>query len=236
MPKSRLMVGGGVDYGAEYVGGSKKRASPVLFVDYQHESGFFASFLRGIGMQKEMGDVTLSGALIYDFGRIDSRSGSSPRPGSDDLRGMGEIPGSAQAQLGVSVDLGVVNANFAANLPLSQRQTGRSYSMGLSGHILQSQSDQIEWEVAGLWGDRAHVQSHFGVTERQSIDSGYRSYSPNASFEQVSTKVAWVHVIDKQWSVRTAVGLLRVVGQAADSPLIKSKSTPTLTSTLNYVF
>jgi outer membrane protein len=49
--------------------------------------------------------------------------------------------------------------------------------------------------------------------------------------------VSWNHVIDKTWSVHSAVGFTHLLsGDAADSPLTKRKTTPMIMTGFSYKF
>ena len=74
------------------------------------------------------------------------------------------------------------------------------------------------------------------VTGAQSARSGYKAYQARSGFETVSAAVSWDHVIDKRWSTHTAVGFTRLLGDAADSPLTKRKTTPMLMTGISYKF
>lgn len=234
-PESSTVVGAGFIYGPEYIGAKKSRFAPALFAEYHNKNGFFAGG-QGIGFEKKVDDFTLSAALGYRPGRQDS-SNSYTLFSSDDLKGMGDIPGTATANFRVSTLLGgAVNASFGANLALNHRDNGNIYNFGLSAPIYQAATDKVELGGNLSYSDGKYNQTYFGVTATQSANSGYKVYNPKAGFSQASATVAWTHVIDKNWSVRSAAGLSQVMGDAADSPLTKKKTNPILMTTVNYSF
>jgi len=52
----------------------------------------------------------------------------------------------------------------------------------------------------------------------------------------VTTSVSWNHVLDKNWSVHTVLGITQLASDAADSPLTKRKTTPLLMTGIAYKF
>lgn len=65
-------------------------------VDYAMENGFFISTTRGLGYGNRVGNLDYSAALSYRAGRKDRDvSSDSIASGSDYLRGMGDVKGSA---------------------------------------------------------------------------------------------------------------------------------------------
>lgn len=234
--QASTVVGFGAGYVPEYDGAQKRRAIPVLFGEYRNGEGFFVSSMRGIGMEKQAGEFGVSAALSYRGGRKDQRSNSSLF-GSDDLKGMGDIPGSAVANLEVSTLLaGQVKLYAGANLALSNRDNGNSFKFGVSRLIFQTSADQVGLDFSAEYADRKFNQTYFGVTTQQSQNSGYRAYSPKAGLNQMSASIAWNHVIDSRWSVRTMAGVTQLTGDAANSPIVKNKVNPMLISTVNYRF
>ncbi len=235
-PESTAVVSAGVFYAPEYIGAKKNRFGPAIFGEYQNKNGFFASSLRGLGYAQKVDDFTLSAALGYRAGREDSRD-NYKWFSSDDLKGMGNISGTATGNFRVSTLLGgAVTASFDANLALNHRDNGNIYNFGLSAPIYQIATDKIELAGTLSYSDGKYNQTYFGVTPTQSANSGYKTYTPKAGFSQAVGTVAWTHAIDKNWSVRSAVGFTQVMGDAADSPLTKKKTNPLLITTVNYAF
>ncbi|MDP1979767.1 MipA/OmpV family protein [Undibacterium sp.] len=235
-PESTAIIGAGVFYAPEYLGAKKHRFGPAIYGEYQNKNGFFVSTARGIGYGQKVGDFSLSAGIGYRAGREDSRD-SKKLFSSDDLKGMGDIPGSVTANLHASTTFaGGINASFGANLALSHRENGNSYEFGLSAPIFQTTSDKVEIGGSLTYGDAKYNQTNFGVTAKQSTNSGYKTFNAKAGFSQALGTVSWTHMIDKNWSVRSAAGVSQVMGDAADSPLTKKKTSPILMTTVNYTF
>jgi outer membrane scaffolding protein for murein synthesis (MipA/OmpV family) len=230
------VIGFGAGYVPEYEGAQKRRAIPVLFGEYRNSNGFFISSMKGIGMEKQAGDIEVSAALSYRGGRRDNRSNSSLF-GSDDLKGMGDIPGSAIASLEASTLLaGNVKIHGSANLALNHRDNGNSFKFGVSPLVYQTGSDQVGLDFSAEYADAKFNQTYFGVTAQQSQNSGYLPYNLKAGFNQLNASVAWNHVIDQHWSVRTMLGVTQLTGDVANSPIVKNKTNPMLITTVNYRF
>ena len=235
-PESTAVVGAGVFYAPEYLGAKKNRFGPALYGEYQNKNGFFVSTVRGIGFGKKIDDFELSAALGYRAGREDSRD-SKTLFSSDDLKGMGNIPGSVTTNLHAGTSFaGGIKATFDANLALSHRENGNVYNFGLSAPVYQTSSDKVELGGTVSYSDGKYNQTNFGVTATQSANSGYKAYTAKAGFSQALGTVSWTHAIDKNWSVRSAAGVSQVLGDAADSPLTKKKTSPILVTTVNYSF
>ncbi|MFZ6657653.1 MipA/OmpV family protein [Undibacterium sp. TJN19] len=235
--EAEAVIGVGAFYAPEYPGAKKNRFGPAVFADYQNKNGFFVSTTRGLGFAKKVDDFTLSAAIGYRPGRDDARDSKNLFSSSDDLKGMGDVSASATTNLHAATTIGgLINASVDANLALSRRENGNVYHFGLSAPILQTPGDKVEVSGNVSYSDAKYNQTYFGVTSTQSANSGYKAYNPKAGFSQAAASVAWTHVIDKHWSVRTAAGVSQMLGDAADSPLTKKKTSPIVISTVNYTF
>jgi outer membrane scaffolding protein for murein synthesis (MipA/OmpV family) len=228
-----LVVGAGVAYVPEYAGADKSRVVGLPFLERTFDNGAFISTMRGVGFQTTVEGVNLSAALTYGGGRKDHKSTFS---GSDALRGMGDVEGAVQAVLGVSYKLGTVGTSFSTTQNLGHRENGATYTLGASMPLYSDASDQISLGASAVYGDNKHAQTYFGVTAAQGARSGYKAYTAKGGFETVGATVNWNHVIDKTWSVHTAVGVTRLMSDAADSPLTKRKTTPTVMTGISYSF
>jgi len=231
-----MMAGIGLAYVPEYAGADKSRVLPLPFLEKTYANGVFLSTRRGIGYGTALGDFHVSAALGYDGGREDHKENYFS--GSDDLIGMGKIKGSALAVLSVGYKLGDLGLSLTTKQNLSHREYGNTYTLGMEMPIYTTASDQLAFGAGAEFADRKRMQTYFGVTAAQSVGTGnrYRIFTPDGGLANVSAGVNWTHVIDSNWVVRSAVGVNRLTGDAADSPLTKRKTTPMLMTALIYKF
>lgn len=231
-----MLAGIGLAYVPEYAGADKSRVLPLPFLEKTYGNGAFLSTRRGVGYGTALGDFHVSAALGYDGGREDHKENYFS--GSDALQGMGKIKGSALAVLSVGYKLGSVGLSLTTKQNLSHREYGNTYTFGMETPIYTTASDQIGFGAAAEYADRKRMQAYFGVTAAQALGTGnrYRVYTPGGGLANVSAAVNWTHVIDSNWVVRSAVGVNRLAGDAAESPLTQRKTTPVLMTALVYKF
>lgn len=223
-PADSTVVGIGLGYLPEYAGSDDNRFVGAPLFDRSFGNGWFLSTRRGLGYGTVAGGVSLSAALTYGGKRDEHRRNFGA--GSDDLRGMGRISGGAQAILTAGYQLGNIGLTASTTQAVTRRENGSTYTIGASAPFYRSSSDQLAFNTSAVYGDRKHAQTYFGVTAQQSARSGYRTYGAGSGFEAINASVNWNHVIDARWSVNSTVGLTRMVGDAADSPLTRRKTTP----------
>jgi outer membrane protein len=68
------------------------------------------------------------------------------------------------------------------------------------------------------------MDSYFGINAQQAARSGLSEYRPSAGFKDVSLRLGFSYDLTKTWSITGAAGVSRLMGNAADSPLVRRKS------------
>ena len=184
------------------------------FIDpLQGGAGYAIRFLNG---------MFASGALSYDPGRTDHNTFG--RPGSDHLKGMGNVKGSLLGVFTVgSKIVGEATASATLEVPLTHRERGWSGHLDLNTPVVSWGTDKITVNPSLHFGSRKYMQTYFGVTAEQSANSGFAEYSTNGGLQAASVTVAWTHVFSSHWALRTAVGTSRLLGNAAKSPIVQNK-------------
>jgi MipA family protein len=138
------------------------------------------------------------------------------------LHGTGDIKGSivgggfakynfGRAFVRASVHQSLIGDDTGAVLRLA---TGTTYAL----------TDRVLIK-ADLWADAAndtYMDSFFGVTRNQSLRSGLRTFDPDAGFKSVSAKLGTEVALTPDWTLDASAGYSRLIGDAADSPLVSS--------------
>lgn len=232
-----VTLGVGVIVAPEYLGAKKERFQLAPFVSYRNPNGFYAGTHEGVGYTAKLDNFSLSAGVGYRFGRTDSKENGSFKRGSNELKGMGDISDAFTARIkgGYKFD-GGPTISLGTEMALSNRETGNTYTLGLNMPLLESKTDRLSLELGATYGDRKFNQSNFGVTAAQSTASGYKAFNTKAGFEQVAAGVNWNHMFDKNWSITTRAGLVSLVGDSADSPIVKKKTSGVVMTAVGYSF
>ena len=80
------------------------------------------------------------------------------------------------------------------------------------------------------------MQAYFGVTPAQSQASGFRAYTPKAGVRKFDLSVNTEYALTQDWKLQGSLLLTQLTGDAADSPLVKRKSNPSLAVGVARVF
>ncbi len=70
------------------------------------------------------------------------------------------------------------------------------------------------------WASEDYMQSYFGVTDKQASRSRHAPFDAEAGFKDVGAALRASYAITPHWLVEGQVGYWRLLGDAADSPLV----------------
>lgn len=207
-------------YGAEYLGGddNELRAFPIIDIKYAQ---YFLNGLKGVGIGAEPADGLIIGAgIAYAFGR--------DQDDADRLEGLGDIDSGARLNLfgsyEIPVESGPLSGNYKASLDLNHQFTGAD--TGVVAKLGFSRSDLFDrrylWinSVAANFGSGQFQDTWFGVSQQQSASSGLPQYDTDDVLYSLGAVSRLIFFLTRDLSLITAVGLEKLTGDVADSPIV----------------
>jgi MipA family protein len=216
--------------GTEYMGSDERRTLVLPILDYQWANGWFAGVSNGVGYNFSTSPSMQYGLRVTaDLGRKASRS--------DALRGMGDID--ASAELGGFFNVALTSG---FSLTTSLRYGAGNNNKGLVADLGAVYSTEFapQWRLsvgAALTAVNAeYMQSYFGVSAVQAAASGYRGFTPKAGIRDVRSNVALSYQLSREISLTGVLGTVTLVGDVADSPLTRKKSSVNGFAALTYAF
>ncbi len=224
-----IRIGAGAKYIPKYEGSDEMKTRALPLIDITWKDLVFLNPRDGLGVRVyDEGGLTVSAGAGYVFARDESDG--------DALRGMGDIDETAAANLvvkygfgllalraGVSRHLGgsggtLVKAGVGAVAPfalLSGRMNPKEMGEGgLKGPVLRL-------AASATWADGDYMESYFGVNPAQSSASGHPRYDPGAGLKSVDLEAGVIYPFAENWAVIAQAGYSRLLGDAADSPIVK---------------
>ncbi|MGX9869785.1 MipA/OmpV family protein [Enterobacter mori] len=233
-----LTLGGGVDVAPRYSGSDKSRVGAAQVVDYAMANGFFISTTRGVGYGNNIGNLDYSAAVSYRTGRKDKDvSSDSISSGSDYLRGMGDIKGSAIVVPGLGYKVtDWLHLQLQAEVPVSERDNGEAVHIGIISPLYISPKNEVTLALTSSWGSDKYMQTYYGVSAAQSAASGFARHDAGTGIYAYSLNLDWTHRLTSRWSVLASAGATQLTGDAADSPIVQRKTSPTGSLKVTYSF
>lgn len=208
----RVAIGAGLLFTPDYLGSNDWRVTPVIAPEIRAPfDTFFLSFRDGLGATVlRQGPLSAGLVLRPRFGR--------DQDDNDALRGMGDIriSGEAGAFLAYSdrtwLLRGEVRQGFGGHSGvLADARLDRVFRVNDS--VILSAGPRLSW------GSRDFAETFFGVDPEQSRRSGYGAFRPRDYwFAGLAAGATWLAT--DRWTVIAFGEVGRILGDAADSPLV----------------
>lgn len=204
-------IGLGVNVGPSYPGSDEAEAGPWL-----------------IWRNTRLGDAA-SGGARQGFAIAPSFGTVAPREASDDaaLTGLDDIDRAYELGLKASYGIGAVDA-------YASLRKGFGGHDGLTGELgakyRTDLSDRVTlWSGIELgYGNDSYNDTYFGVTPAESLTSGYGAYAPGGGFNSAAIKFEARYALTDSTALLGEVQYGKLIGDAADSPLVQDRYQPSL--------
>ena len=223
-------VGAAIVNSPEFLGSKQRKTMLLPLLDYRWQNGFFAGTTNGIGyLFNSAPNVQYGLRVTADLGRKENKSAA--------LTGMGDIDAAAefggffnyfvspQISPTSSLRYGAGNDNKGMVVDL-----GANYAMQFAP----------QWRgavgVATTFANSHTMQSRFGVTPAQAATTGYAVYSPGAGLRDVRVSASANYFFSRQVALTAAVSASALLGDAKNSPVVRSNSAITGVLALSYEF
>ncbi|CAJ8543367.1 MipA family MltA-interacting protein [Burkholderia pseudomallei] len=226
----------GAGFAPRYAGSSQYRAVVAPSFSAEFDNGIFVGPLGGVGYRLKLpGQAFVAAAVSYDDGRADEDC--FDRPGSNYLKGMGNVPGSviAAVQAGVVLYGGSV-LSVSVDTPVTHTSRGVSGHVDLAVPVFSAGRHEIVLTGSVHAASGRYTQTFYGVTDAQAAATRFAPYSTKGGIDSASMSVAWTYTFSKHWSVDTTLGLTRLVGRYGNSPIVQRKTQYFGLSALTYRF
>jgi outer membrane protein len=232
-----IRIGAGAQYQPDYEGSDDYEvdALPLLMVNYRD-----IVFLRGTTLGANAftwqgprpSDKLQAGPLVrYQFGR--------DADDSDDLRGMGDIDAAVELGGFLTYGIGPWSAGLTLFRDVSGTHDGFTAKLAAGYRHAFSPKLRLRSELYTTWADENYTETYFGVTAAQSARSGLRRYQPEGGVKDIGLSLDLDYSLTESWTVTGRLGYKRLLGDAADSPLVQDRGSANQFSTgllLSYRF
>jgi outer membrane scaffolding protein for murein synthesis (MipA/OmpV family) len=216
VPEWRTVLGAAAAFKPLYDGAQLYRTQGGPIINIRYRDIAFASISEGLGVNVLMGDNYRAGvALAYDLGRRVS----------DDvghLHGLQDIARAPAIKLFGSY---VVSKEFPVVFRVDVRQIigGADGLIGDAGVYLplpgSSKSLVMFAGPSVTFANRRYLQRTFGVTQAESLSSGYPDFAARSGFEAAGFGFSATRFVTDRWLINFDAAVNHLLGSASDSPI-----------------
>lgn len=216
-----LKVGGILIVKPTYEGSDEYEAFgfPYIFPTFSGGPGFFSRFdakgLDDIRYRLIERDGFVAGPLVgYNLGRDEDDD--------DNLEGLGDVDGGVVAGGFVGYRLGPVLFDASLHNTFGD-DGGYQLRFGAEAERRVSERMLLTARVGATYADDEYMENYFGVSAGQAIASGFDEFDAEAGFKDVHVELGLKAELDANWSARASVRYSRLIGDAADSPIVETE-------------
>ena len=217
-----VFLGAGGFYSPEYLGSKDYQLSPVLIGTIQKDH----YYLKFTGTQLEANvlpfDSFYAGPVIgYGFGRKDvSDSVVKKLPEVDEELWVGGAAGVGYNGLMLQRDSIGARIEVVHDL-MGDSGTTATFSVGYEVNATQRLAFGVD--VSTTYVDKGYADAYYSVTANGASASGLAQYQADAGFRDVTVDFSSRYAFTESWGVGGIAGGSLVVGEAADSPIVKER-------------
>ncbi len=216
-------------YKPEYEGSDDYDFQGFPMIDITWRDTFFLNPIKGVGAYFwNRNDVKLGAAVGYSFGRDEDDS--------SDLDGLGDIDGGATAN--VLFEWAIEDFSLSARYEqqFTGHDTGFQVHAGLGYSLQLGKKTMLKPSVKTTYSSSEYMEEYFSISAGQSTQSGLPVYEADAGFKSLGLQLLALYRLGGHWGLQAMAGYKRLVGDAADSPVVKDENQYLLGVGLSYSF
>lgn len=175
----------------------------------------FNASTDSLGGERMGGNLRVGPTVSIDFGRDESDS--------PDLMGLGDIGTGLELGAFVSYTEGPWRLRARARHDILSGHGGGTIRMDAAYTIFQTAPVALGLNAYTTWATSDYMRSYFGITPTQSAASGLPVFTPGAGFKDAGLEVNANYIISLRWALVGNAGYKRLLGGAADSPLVRQR-------------
>jgi outer membrane protein len=219
-----ISLGAGVVSRPEYPGSKSSETRALPLVNVRH-GRFFLGGVPGSGSPAGLGAYLYEDSS-WNVGVVISGDVEDPRQESDDarLRGLGDIDGTARAGLFASYRVGWVTLRGSAHSDVAGKGQGTIASFDAEATFHPLPGLTLSAGPGVTWGNRSYMQTFFGIDANQAARAGLAQYQVDSGANLARVSFGAQYELTPQWSLGSRITAARLLGDAADSPVVGDRN------------
>jgi len=225
----KIRLGAGVVYQPEYEGSDEYKVAPLPMVMVSYRD---LVFLRGPMLGANAFTWTGSGPNDkLQVGPLVRYQNGRDEDDSDDLRGMGDVDGAVELGGFVTYSTGPWSAGLNVFRDVSNAHDGLTAKLSAGNRLPLAPKLMLRSEVSTTWADDNYNEAFFGISAQQAARSGLARYQAQGGFKDAGITFDLDYSLTEHWGMTGRLGYKRLLGDAADSPLVADRGSADQLST-----
>lgn len=169
------------------------------------------------------GETTDGFSIVPSFGYVGKREASD----HDALAGMNDVDAAGEVGAKLNYDQGPTRGYVAVRKGFGGHD-GLVGEFGAQYRFSPADRLSLTAGAEARFSDGSFSETYFGVTPDESLASGMAAYEPGGGFYAAAINLEARYSLTENMAILGEIEYSRLLGDAADSPLVQSKSEPTV--------
>lgn len=201
-----------------YQGSNKRETTVVPGLFLQMPNGLFADPFNGVGYHFETSGAWQYGArATFETGR----DTNDALPGFDKIKAR--LNPGVYANYAMSDNLALRTSVRAG---LGETGSGGLLNLGVAYKFVQAGFFSASLNASAKFANSGYLQSYYGVSNAQAAASGLARFKPEAGLASTQIGITAGTPLSKEIFVFGNVSMQRIMGDAANSPIVKKTTQP----------
>jgi outer membrane scaffolding protein for murein synthesis (MipA/OmpV family) len=140
------------------------------------------------------------------------------------LRGLGDIDGGLVAGAYTGFTLGAFQFDAAILEKVTGDDSGPEFRFGVETTQQITERTRIVARVGTTFASGDYMQTYFGVTPARDSKAGLAAYTPDAGIKDVFFEIGGTMDLSDRWLLKAGGRYGRLLGDAADSPVVATEN------------
>jgi outer membrane scaffolding protein for murein synthesis (MipA/OmpV family) len=213
-----LTLGLGAGVAPDYEGSNDYRAVPIPMFEASWKERVFISNTTLSLAAISTPYLKAGPILTYAFGRS--------RKDNHALKGLGSVDDSVELGgfIRFTMDHWQVGAKLAQDV--ADGHDGAIGQIDVAYSLPLGERFTLTFGNALTWASKNYMQSFFGVSSHQAAKSGLSQFNADAGLKNLDFTVTGTYAFSEHWNLNMIAVYSRLLGDAADSPIVKDKGSP----------
>jgi outer membrane protein len=212
--KTTVSIGLGPGIAPDYEGSSDYRVVPIPFVSVRFSNNMSIEWLANTARANLIPSRSwMAGPVLQYIQKRDDVDNNK-------VDKLDSVDGSLMAGGFAGFRIDRFSLSLEAMQDIADGNDGAIVRLRGGYHVPISKVWSMSLNAFTTWADEDYMEAYFGINQRNSNKSGLKTFDADSGFKDVGFALPITYSPWEHWSIMGAVAYKRLLGDAADSPVV----------------
>lgn len=176
---------------------------------------------------KSIDDIRFNvlGMSSFELGPVAGYRGGRKQKDGVLLGGLGDVDAGLVVGGYAGYNLGPMFFDASVGSQVTGPKTGYQLKLGAATEFDVSETVKITTGIGSTYSSDEYMDNFFGISSAQAASStaGLTAFNPGAGFKDINFNLGTEVAINDKWKLNVGAGYSRLIGDAANSPVVETK-------------